>query len=835
MPDASSPTLKRFSLALRLLLRDWRAGELRILLSALVIAVTATSTIGFFADRLQRSMVNQSAELLGADLVLRSPRPVNPAWLEQARALGLREDESLEFPSVVLHGDNLQLSDIKAVHAGYPLRGTLRTAAQPFGEEASTRGIPNPGEAWVEARLLPLLRAKVADEITLGNRALRIARILTFDPGGAGNFAALAPAVLINRVDAERAGVLAPGSRLTLNYQFAGEPAAIARYQHWLTPRLGPSDRLIDVHEGRPAIGSALDRAERYLEMASLVAVLLAGVAIAMAARRYSERHFDVSAMLRCLGAGQSDIVALYAPQLLLLGLIGSSIGVLLGWGAQFGFPLLLRELLPTQLPPPGPLPALLGLFTGLVVLAGFGLPPVLRLKNVPALRVLRRELTPMPLRAWLVYAAALAAMSLLLWRYTGNAMLTLVVLGGALATLVIFGCFAWALLRASRALHRGVGVAWRYGLNNLWRRPWLGVGQILAFGVVLMAMALIALLRDDLLATWQTQLPARAPNHFVINILPDQVAPFGAFLREHHIVSAQLYPMVRGRLTAVNGVAVAERARREGDEPIHREFNLTWGENLQPDNAIVAGRWWQASDRGKPLVSVEQGVAERLGIKLGDTLSFSFGGQELLAKVASLRTVQWDSFKPNFFMVFPPGVIEQFPATYITSFYLPLTQRTLLAQMVRSFPAVTVIDLDRIMDQVRRILAQVTLAVEYVLVLVLLAGFAVLYAALQASLDERLYEGALLRTLGASRYQLRAGHLAEYALLGALAGLLAAAGAELIAWLLYTRVFHLAYQIKWQLWALLPPLGALLIGAAGYWGTRRVVQKSPLVVLRGL
>ena len=629
--------------------------------------------------------------------------------------------------------------------------------------------------------------------------------------------------------------MLAPGSRLTLNYQFAGEPAAVARYQHWLTPRLGPSDRLIDVHEGRPAIGSALDRAERYLEMASLVAVLLAGVAIAMAARRYSERHFDVSAMLRCLGAGQNDIVGLYAPQLLLLGLIGSGLGVLLGWGAQFGLFLLLRELLPTQLPPPGPLPALLGLLTGLVVLAGFGLPPVLRLKNVPALRVLRRELTPMPLRAWLVYAAALSAMSLLLWRYTGNALLTLVVLGGALATLVIFGGLAWLLLRASRALHHGVGVAWRYGLNNLWRRPWLGVGQILAFGVVLMAMAIIALLRDDLLATWQTQLPARAPNHFVINILPDQVAPFSAFLRERHIASAQIYPMVRGRLTAVNGVAVAERARREGDEPIHREFNLTWSDNLQQDNVIIAGHWWQASDRGKPRVSVEQGVAERLGIKLGDTLSFSFGGQALLAKVASLRTVQWDSFKPNFFMIFPPGVIDQFPATYITSFYLPPTRRTLLAQLVRSFPAVTVIDLDRIMDQVRRILAQVTLAVEYVLVLVLLAGFAVLYAALQASLDERLYEGALLRTLGASRYQLRAGHLAEYALLGTLAGLLAAAGAELIAWLLYTRVFHLDYQLKWQLWALLPPLGALLIGAAGYWGTRRVVQRSPLVVPRAL
>jgi putative ABC transport system permease protein len=377
--------------------------------------------------------------------------------------------------------------------------------------------------------------------------------------------------------------------------------------------------------------------------------------------------------------------------------------------------------------------------------------------------------------------------------------------------------------------------VAWRYGLNNLWRRPWLGVGQILAFGLVLMTMALIALLRGDLLTTWQTQLPVRAPNHFVINILPDQVAPFGAFLRKHHIAGARLYPMVRGRLTAVNGVAMAERQRRNGDGRIRRELNLTWSETLQQDNAIVAGRWWQPGDRGRPLVSVEQGVAKRLDVKLGDELTFSFGGQELRAKVASLRTVKWDSFMPNFFMIFPPGVIEQYPATYITSFYLPPTERTLLAQMVHRFPAVTVIDLDRIMDQVRRILAQVTLAVEYMLVLVLLAGFAVLHAALQASLDERLYEGALLRTLGASRYQLRAGHLAEYALLGVLAGLFAAVGAELIAWLLYSRVFHLDDHLHWRLWVTLPPLGALLVGAAGFWGTRRVVQRSPLVVLRGL
>ena len=831
------PDIARLRLAWRLLLRDWRAGELRILLSALIIAVTATTAISFFTDRLQKAMLSQSSELLGGDLLLQSPRPLDAEWLRQADSEGLQRDEVLEFPSVVVSGDKLQLAGIKAVSSGYPLRGGLRIADAPFGEERATAAVPAEGKAWVEARLLSLLGVGIGDTLELGSLALTVERVLTFEPGGGGNFFSLAPRVLINRADMPRADILRPGSRVTYQYFFTGDEQALQRYKRWLKPRLEPSHRLLDVREGRPTVGAALDRAEQYLGLASLVAVLLAGVAIAMGARRYSERHFDVTAVMRCLGAGQRDILALFLPQLLWLGLLGGALGVGLGYLVQFGLFFLLRELLPASLPAPGPMPVLIGFLTGITVLAGFALPPVLRLREVPALRVLRRELAPMPLRGWLVYGAALAAMALLMWRYTGSASLTLSVLGGAAAALLLLGLLAWGLLRASRSLHRGVGVAWRYGLNNLWRRPMLSVSQILAFGLTLMAMALIALVRGDLLSTWQTQLPEDAPNHFVVNVLPDEVEAFGGFMRSRGIESAELYPMIRGRLATINGETLSERVKPGDDRAgaVHRELNLTWSDTLPGDNTLVAGRWWQPGDQGKMLVSVESGVAERLKVGLGDEMTFTFGSGEVTVRVASLRTVQWDSFRPNFFMIFPPGVLDPFPATWMTSFYLPERQKGELAQMIRQFPAVTVIDLDRIMEQVRRILAQVTLAVEYVLVFVLLAGFAVLYAALQASLDERLYEGALLRTLGASRRQLRAGHLAEYALLGALAGLLAAGGAELIAFILYQQVFHLDYSIKWVLWALLPPLGALLIGTAGYWGTRRVVQRSPLVVLSGL
>ncbi len=831
------PDITHLRLAGRLLRRDWRAGELRILLSALIIAVTATTAISFFTDRLQRAMLSQSSELLGGDLMLQSPRPLDTTWLRQAESEGLESAEVLAFPSVVVSGEHLQLAGIKAVQDDYPLRGGLRIADTPFGEERTTDAIPGEGKVWVEARLLPLLEIDIGETLELGSLSLTVERVLTFEPGGGGNLVSLAPRVLINHDDVPRADILRPGSRVTYQYYFAGEEQAVQRYKKWLVPQLEPSHRLIDVREGRPSVGAALDRAEQYLGLASLIAVLLAGVAIAMGARRYSERHFDVAAVLRCLGAGQRDILALFLPQLLWLGLVGGVVGVVLGYLVQFGLFYLLRELLPATLPAPGLMPVLMGFLTGITVLAGFALPPVLRLREVPALRVLRRELAPMPLRGWLVYGVAIAAMAFLMWRYTGSAMLTLSVLGGAAVALLLLGMFALGLLRASRGLHRGVGVAWRYGLNNLWRRPMLSISQILGFGLTLMAMALIALVRGDLLSTWQTQLPEDAPNHFVVNVLPDNVEAFRGFMQARGIDGAELYPMVRGRLARVNGERLDERVSPDDERAgaVHRELNLTWSDSLPGDNTLVAGRWWLPGEAGQTVVSVESGVAERLKVELGDELTFTFGTGEITARVVSLRSVQWDSFRPNFFMIFPPGVLDPFPATYMTSFYLPMQEKGELAQMVREFPAVTVIDLDRIMEQVRRILAQVTLAVEYVLVFVLLAGFAVLYAALQASLDERLYEGALLRTLGASRSQLRAGHLAEYALLGALAGVLAAAGAELIAFILYKQVFHLAYSIKWPLWALLPLIGAVLIGAAGYWGTRRVVQRSPLVVLNNV
>ncbi len=824
-----------FPLAMRLLARNWQSGEQRILVAALVIAVTASTTIGFFTDRLGRGMTNQSAGFLGADLVLKSSRPIEADWLVEARSKGLQAIETLEFASMVINGEALLLSGVKAVQDGFPLRGEIRTATAPFAPDAATPALPRPGEAWVAPRLLTNLGLQVGDEVEVGAHRLRITRVITFEPGSVGNPFGVAPRLLMRMADVAATSVVQPGSRLTYRYLFAGREADVSKYRAWLAPRLGPSHELVGVQESGRAVGTTLERTERFLGLAVLAAIVLAGVAVAMAARRYSERHFDTSAMLRCMGATQRDLLGLYLPQLLLIGLLASAAGCILGWVAQYGLLYLLAGLLPVAPATPHAWPALAGFATGIITLAGFALPPVMRLKDVPPLRVLRRELLPLPSRAWLVYGAALCAIVAVMWRYTDSWPLTLSVLVGGIALAALLSLLALLLLSLSRRFNSRVGVAWRFGLNNLWRRRQSSISQILAFSLTLMAMAVVALVRTDLLTTWQAQLPADVPNHFAINILPDQVEEFASSLQAAGVVTEQLYPMVRGRLVKINGTALQKAVTKEerSDNALNRELNLTWTTVLQADNQILTGRWWQPEDTGKPRVSVESKLAERLDIKMGDELGFSIGGETLSAEVISIRSVQWESFRPNFYMVFPPQVINQFPTTYMTSFKLGKEKKPLLRELVARYPAVTVLEMDRVIEQVGVVFRQVTLTVEYVLVFTLLAGFAVLFAALQTSQDDRLYEGALLRALGGSRRQLRSGHLAEFTALGGIAGLLAAMGTECLAWVLYSEVLDLQHSFHWHIWIIAPIAGALLIGAAGYWGTRTVVGRSPMLLLQ--
>ncbi|SEN06908.1 putative ABC transport system permease protein [Pseudomonas sp. ok272] len=831
---ARLPVLRLFSLAIRQLLRDARAGELRVLFFALVVAVAASTAIGYFGARLNGAMMMRATEFLGADLLLEGSSPATEQQVRGGTDLGLQHAQVVEFSSVIATDNGIQLSSIKAADEAYPLRGELKSAPQPFAPE-DVGGGPKPGEAWAEARLLTALNLKVGDSIDVGLKTLRLSRVLTYEPDRAGNFYSLTPRVLINLADLPATGVVQPGSRVSYRELWRGDAPGLEAYRQQITPGLAANQRLQDARDGNRQIGGALGKAERYLNMASLVAVLLSGVAVALSASRFATRRFDASALLRCLGLSRRETLLLFSLQLMVLGLLASLSGALIGWFAQLGLFALLGNLLPSDVPPGGLLPALAGIGTGLVALAGFALPPLAALGRVPPLRVLRRDMLPIPPSTWMVYGAALAALGLIMWRLSLDLVLTFALLGGGVIAALVLGGLLLLVLKSLRRLLARAPLPWRLGLGQLLRHPLAAAGQSLAFGLILLSMALIALLRGELLDTWQNQLPKNAPNYFALNILPADKQAFIDRLVELSAQSAPLYPVVPGRLISVNGEPVRGIVSKdsEGDRAIQRDLSLTWAADLPPGNSITEGAWWSAEPQGDiPGVSVEGKVATSLKLKLGDHLVFTVAGVNREAKVTSLRTINWDNFQPNFFMIFQPGTLKDLPATYLTSFYLAAGHDQQIIDLSRAFPAVTILQVEALLAQLRSILGQVTLAVEYVLLFVLAAGMAVLFSGLQATLDERIRQGALLRALGAERQLLVKARRIEFGLLGAVSGLLAAVGSELVSLALYRYAFDLQWQPHpWLL--LLPLMGALMVGGAGVFGTRRALNASPLTVLR--
>jgi putative ABC transport system permease protein len=834
--------MTRFNLALRLLWRDSRSGELTLLILALIIAVTSSTAISLFADRLQRTMTTQAAEFMAADLVISSPNLIPAEWLAKATQLNLAKAQTVEFSSVLIEHDELLLASIKAVSSNYPLRGFLKitetddaNSADSASFEAQIHNGPNPGTTWVEKRILSALKLNLGDSLQVGEKQLTVSHILTYEPDKRGDFYSFSPRVMINADDMQATNILQPGSHVHYFFQFAGETQALTEFNHWIKPQLNPSQRIMDIHNDRPELGSALERAERYLGLSSIIVIIISGVAIAMATRRYTERHFNATAILRCLGCKQNEILWLYGIQFVALGLFASGIGCLLGWFAQQGLFHLLRSLLPQQVADPSILAVFFGFIIGMSVLLGFALPPLLRLKQVSPLRVLRRELEPLPSSAWLIYGLAVGIIGVLIWRYTADIKMTVTIIGVGLGALLLLGFLVYVLLRFSRRLLPHLGLTWRFGLQGLLKNSRGSVSQILAFSLTLVAMVLSFTVRTDLINDWQKQLPQNAPNHFALNIFPDQQQSFQQDLQQQKINGSQFYPVIRGRLVAINTTPVQQIVSKDtqGESATQRELSLTWTKDLPEDNKIIEGNWWQNEQSG--LVSVEHKLADSLKIKLGDSLSFTVGSQQFNATVTSIRDLRWDTMKPNFYMIFSPGTLDTFPSTYITSIYLPENQKNFLNTLIKKYPSTTILEVDLILNQLKTILSQLTEAINYLLYFALLAGFTVLFAAVYASLDNRIHEGTLMRTLGAKRIFLRKIHLIEFCLLGLISGLLAVIISELILYALYTQVMHIEFHLSYYLWLGVPLTSTLVVGVAGCWGVRNVVNKSPLLVLRGL
>ncbi|MGZ5127468.1 MAG: ABC transporter permease, partial [Burkholderiales bacterium] len=770
--------MRELQLALRLLWRDHRAGELALIAIAIVIAVASVTTVGFFADRVQHALGRQANQLLGADLVIVADKPIAGALEEEARSRSLSVVRMMRFPSMAIRGDRSTLASVKAVTSGYPLRGEVRIASEPYGAERRADSVPQRGTAWIDERLNAQLALAPGDRFELGQLAFTVAGIVTHEPDASIGFINGGPRVILNEADIAATGLVQPGSRIGYRLLIAGPADAVDAYRAWAMKQLQPGQRVEGIRDARPEIRSALDRAEKFLSLAALVSVVLAAVAIGLSARRFLQRHLDSCAMMRCLGASQAMVVRLYLIHFLVLGVIASILGCALGIAAQAALAYWLGTIVSVELPPPGTLPAVHGLLTGLALLLGFAVPPLATLGRVPTLRVLRRDLGAPGASGALTYIAGFGVIALMiLWRAEGLKLGGLVI-GGFVGAMLIAAALTWLLLKSAGAL-RTHGVTWRYGIANLRRRPLGTVVQVIALGIGMMALLVLSLVRQDLLYTWRTSLPPDAPNRFVVNIQPDQVQPLRAFFDRHNVRQPELYPMVRARLVQINDRRISsanypeERARRL----IDREFNLSWAAQMQSDNRLTAGRWWSGTAPG-PQFSVEDGIAETLGIHLDDVLTFDIAGEAVSARVTSLRKVDWDSFNVNFFVVGPPGMLEQHPATFVTSFYLPPANSMLLASLVREFPNVLLIDVAQVMSQVQTMMDQVARAVQFIFLFTLLAGLTVLYAAIASTQDERLYQATIMRTLGASRAQLRRAIVAEFAVLGLLAGILAAAGA---------------------------------------------------------
>lgn len=835
---AGNALTNAFIHALRMTRRDWRAGELRFLLAALVIAVAALSAVGFFVDRMNRALTQDAAQLLGADLVVRADYPIRPEWREQAASLGLALADTVSFPSMATTGSGEQadsrLVAVKAVSPDYPLRGQLTLRD---GEERTARGAPAAGTAWVDGSFLSTRKLSVGDSVVLGERSFRIAAEILMEKDRGAGFMSFSPRVMVSLDDLASTGLVQNGSRVTYRLQLAGAARNVAMFRQWLEQRVEADGvrgvQVESLEAGRPEMRTTLDRARQFLALVGLLTAMLAALAIAMAARRFMQRHLDSVAMLRCLGLTQSEVTRIYLIEFALVGLAGGVLGALAGFGAHYLLLEWLGSLLAVPLPPPGWLPLAQGIITGLLLLLGFAVPPVLQLRNVPHNRVIRREQQPPKPFTLGGYLLALSCfVALLVWQ-AGDVKLGLLTSAGFAGGLAVSSLVAWIVLQALRRVRLPLHLpAWRFAQSSLARRPASSALQIVALSLGLMALLLLTLVRQDLLAAWRQATPENAPNHFVINIQPEQRAPLATAMGQAGIREASLFPMIRGRLIEVDGQHIGPESYKEdrAQRLVEREFNLSTMADLPAQNTVVEGRWFNGKGAE---ASIEQGLAKTLGLKLGDTLRFDVAGVPVDATITSVRKLDWSSMRVNFFVILSPAVADSLPSTWITAFHLPAEKQGLVNRLIRDYPNLTIVDVGSMVAQVQQVIDQVVAAVEFLFLFTLAAGIMVLAAAMLVSQQERAHEAGLLRALGATRAQLSRAQWVECLLVGGSAGALAATGAALVGWTLAHQVFEFEWTLTPLIWLVGIALGMACALAGGWFGLKNVLSRPPILTLR--
>ncbi len=818
-------------MSVRLLWRECVSGQLTLLALALVISVAAMTTTAVLTDRIDRAMQQDAAALLGGDLKIRGARPLSEALSVEAETFGLERTDTVEFPSVVGFGERFELTGIKVVGPGYPLRGELKIAASRVDPGFATQSIPEPGYAWADSQLASKLDLEVGDRVSVGETTLAISHILVFEPDRGGSFTSFSPRLMMNQADLAATSLIQPGSRVRYITLFAGDRAS--EFRAAIEPRLDISQRVSGVVDGRPEVGGALNRATKYLSLAGLLTVLLSGAAIAMTATRWATDHINDSALFRTFGLTGRESLRVFAMELGILAGLASGLGVLIGYAIQLLVVDSIAGLLTIALPAPSLVPAVLGVLTGFVVLFGFAGPALWMLGQVPPIRILKRDFQVTKAGQGMRYGLALSSLALLGYLYSGDAMLTGFVVLAAVGLFALVVGLGRLVMRALGPLER-LGTAWRFGMQQLIRDPQASGGQLMAFAFTALAIAMVALIRFDLIATWESQVPVDAPNTFALNITVDDGPAFTETVRGLGGDLAPLYPIVRGRLETVNQVPLVEHLG--GAEPpgsVRRELSLTEASVLGRDNRVDRGRWFMPDDP-VGLVSVESELLDELGLAVGDVLSFQIGPDLIEATIIGTREVRWESMLPNFFMIFSPGTLTPFESTQLTSLRLPNPAADTTA-IARSFRQVTLLSVDAILAQVRSILTRVSQAVSVVLYFVLVGGVLVLAASIQTSLPERRRESAILRSLGGSDRLISQSQWAEFLTLGVVSGLLAAAGTEALGYLMYTQVFELEWQTLWQVWVILPVANGILVGTIGRWSARQARKLPPATLLKAV
>jgi putative ABC transport system permease protein len=827
--------VKAISFALRSFGRELRSGEVLVLLAAVALAVAALTAVGFLTDRIGKAVARQANEVLAADLRFRSQEPIPDSWREKAVEFDLQTAETNTFPSVVFGEELSALATIKAVSETYPLRGDVRVSDALFGEQRVVDGIPARGEVWADGALLARVDADVGDRLTVGESELLVSAVLTYRPDQSIGFASLAPSLLVNIADIPATGLIGEGSRVGYALLVAGDETAVNDFNEAIQDDLSEAVRASNREESSDRANSAADRAQRFLSLTAVISLLLSAVAVAMSARRFAHRRMDTVALMKSLGATQRFVIGVAVLQLLMLGVLGVVVGSAVGFAAETVLSGILSDLIANDLPAVGPMPVVLAAGSALVLLVGFALPSLIQLRNTPPLRVLRHdEMPPAPSRV-LVAGMALAAVAALLYRSIGDALMLAILLGGIVVIAAALYFVGRALVATMGRFRSGVGVAWRYGLANVARRGRDSAVQVVAFGLGLTVLLLLTIVRTDLLEGWRQTMDEDAPNHFMINIQPQELDSVANIFANGGIQVPDFVPLVRARMSTINGESVKDREypTRDGSWMANREANLSFAAELSDSNEIVAGEWWAKDYSGPPLVSIEEEAATDTGLVIGDQLTFAIAGRELDVTIASIRKINWDSFQPNFFMVFSPGALDGMPTTYISSLRIEKEQQPVLVNLVRSHPSISVIDIDSILQQVRSIIEKASLAVQAVFVFTLAAGIAVLFAAVQSTIDERRFESAMLRALGARKRTVFSGVMAEFAALGAAAGILASAGASILAAIVAVELFDLPYQFNPWLWAVGVAAGVLIVCASGFVAARGAVNAPPVDVLR--